>query len=261
VADAKELAGTDDRLRAIFAESECFAGPLASFDGYLAEMRSHRRNQIKRQLRRFADSGLRIDLRRLPEVMVPLADLIAGHERHHGVPCTSQEIMDDFELRISLGLEERIRVFCTWKGDTLVAGTLFFVHGRTYYSREFAGDFEVPREAGVYFSCTFYEPMRVAFEAGATEIHYGLAAMDAKVWRGCRVRPLMFVLDVLERGGPWTAEVGDTLVAAARARLDAEATILRQYHDEPRVRDELELELIESLLSRSAAAHNLPRPG
>jgi hypothetical protein len=246
-AEAKELVERDDRLRAIFAESECFAGPLVSFDGYMAGLRSHRRNQTKRLQRRFADNGLRIDQRRLSEVMLPLAELIAAHERHHGVPCTSQEMVDDFELRISLGLEDHIRVFCTWQGETLVGGTLFFVHGRTYYSREFAGDFQVPREAGVYFNCTFYEPMRVGFEEGMTEIHYGLSALDAKVWRGCRVRPLLFVLDP---SNPWTREVNEALVAAARVRLDAEAAILRQYRDEPGIRDELELDVIEPLLSR-----------
>lgn len=246
-AEAKELADLDDRLRPIFAESECFAGPLVSFEDHLAGMRSHRRNQTKRQLRRFADSGLRIDQRRLPEVMVPLAELIAGHERHHGVPCTTQEVVDDFELRIALGLEDRIRVFCAWRGETLVGGTLFFVHGRTYYSREYAGDFQVPRDAGLYFNCTFYEPMRAAFEAGMTEIHYGLAALDAKVWRGCRVRPLVFVLAPSE---PWPAEVHQVFVAAARARLDAEAAILRQYRDEPGVRSELALDVVEPLLAR-----------
>jgi hypothetical protein len=246
-AEAKELADLDDRLRPVFAESECFAGPLVSFDDHLAQMRSHRRNQTRRQLRRFAGSGLRIDQRRLPEVKLPLAELIAGHERHHGSPCTTQEVVDDFELRIALGLEDKIRVFCAWQGETLVGSTLFFVHGRTYYSREFGGDFQVPRDAGLYFNCTFYEPMRAAFEAGMTEIHYGLAALDAKVWRGCHVRPLVFVLGP---SGPWPAEVHQVLVAAARARLDAEATILRQYHDEPDVRRELALDVVEPLLAR-----------
>lgn len=246
-AQAKELVDQDRRLRAIFAESECFAGPLSSFDDYMATMRSHRRNQIKRQLRRFAETGLRIEQRRLREVLLPLADLIAAHERHHGVPCTSQEIVDDFHLRISLGLEDRIRIFCAWQGEDLVGGTLLFVHGRTYYSREFAGDFQVPREAGVYFNCTFYEPMRVAYEDGMTEIHYGLAALDAKVWRGCRIRPLVFVLDP---SGAWPAQADRALVAAARGRLDAEAAILRQYHDEPHIREQLELDIVEALLAR-----------
>ena len=246
-AEAHELAAADDRLRGMFAESECFVGPLVAFDDYMAQIRSHRRNQIKRQLRRFADSGLRIDQRRLPEVLEPLAELIAGHERHHGVPCTTQEIVDDFHLRIALGLEDQIRIFCAWQGDRLVGGTLFFVHGKTCYSREYAGDFEIPREVGLYFNCTFYEPMRVAFEQGATEIHYGLAALDAKVWRGCRVRPLMFVLDPTS---PWPREAHDALVAAARARLDGEIGILAQYHDAPGIRRELALDLIEPMLAR-----------
>jgi len=246
-AEAAELAGADDRLRGIFAESECVAGPLGSFDGYMAQLRSHRRNQIKRQLRRFADSGLRIDQRRLPEVIEPLAELIAGHERHHGVPCTAQEVVDDFHLRIALGLEDRIRIFCAWQGDRLVGGTLFFVHGATAYSREYAGDFAIPKEVGLYFNCTFYEPMRAAAGQGITEIHYGLAALDAKVWRGCGVRPLVFVLD------PTTArprEAHDVLVAAARARIAGEAAILRQYHDEPGIRRELALDLVEPMLAR-----------
>lgn len=246
-AEAKQLVDIDGRLRAIFAESECVAGPVVSFDDYLAEMRSNRRSQIKKQLRRFADGGLRIDRRRLPEVMLPLADLIAGHESHHGSPCTGQEVLDDFHLRISLGLEDKIRVFCAWQGDALVAGTLFFVHGRTYYSREFAGNFQTPPEVGVYFNCTFYEPMRAAFEQGMSEIHYGLGAVDAKVRRGCRLNPLCFVLDPSRA---WTAEASAVLVAAARSRLDAEAAILRQYRDEPGLRHELEIDVVEALLAR-----------
>ncbi len=248
-AEAKELADLDDRLRPIFAESECFTGPLVSFDDYMAQMPSRRRNVTKRHLKRFADSGLRIDQRRLPEVMLPLAEMITAHEIHHGSPCTVQECMDDFELRLALGLEDKMRVFCVWQGEKLAGATLFFIHGRTYYSREYAGDFEAPREAGLYFHCTFYEPMRAAFEAGMTEIHYGLTAMDAKVRRGSHVRPLFFVFDPSE---PWPAEVHRAFVAAARARRDAEGEILRQHREAPQIRRELELDLVEPLFARQA---------
>lgn len=247
VAEAKELADLDDRLRPIFAESECFIGPLVSFDDYLARMSSHLRHTAKRQLRRFDASGLRIDQRRLPEVMLPLAELIAEHERRYGSPCTVQECVDDFELRIALGLEDRMPVFCVWQGEKLVGGTVFFVQGQTYYAREFAGDPEVPRQAGMYFSCMIYEPMRAAFEAGITEIHYGLATLDAKVQRGGRVRPLAFVLEPSE---PWPAEVHQVFAAAARARLDAEVAILRRYRDEPELRRELALDIVEPMLAR-----------
>lgn len=247
VAEAKELADLDDRLRPVFAESECFLGPLVAFDDYLARMSSHLRHTAKRSLRRFDASGLRIDQRRLSEVMSPLAELIAEHERRYGVPCTVQECVEDFELRIALGLEDQTRVFCAWQGDKLVGGTVFFVQGQTYYAREFAGAAEVPREAGMYFSCMIYEPMRAAFAAGITEIHYGLATLDAKVQRGARVRPLAFVLAPSE---PWPPEVHRVFIAAARARLDAEAAILRRYRDEPELRRELQLDLVEPLLAR-----------
>ncbi len=246
-AEAKELTELNDRLRSIFAESECFMGPLVSFDDYLARMSSHLRHTAKRQLRQFAASGLRIDQRRLPEVMLPLAELIAEHERRYGVPCTVQECVDDFELRIALGLEDKLRVFCVWQGEKLVGSTVFFIHGQTYYAREFAGDFAVPRKAGMYFSCMIYDPMRAAFAAGITEIHYGLATLDAKVQRGGRVRPLTFVLEPSE---PWPAEVHQVFVAAARARLDAEVAILRRYRDEPEIRRELALDIVEPLLAR-----------
>lgn len=247
--EAGELVDCDGRLRAAFAETESYFAPVVSFDAYLAGLRSHRRNQTKRLLRRFADSGLRFDQRRLSEVLVPFGELIVAHECHHGSPCTIEEVVDEFQLRISFGLEDSMRVFCAWQGDRLVGGTLFFVHGQTAYSREYAGDFTIPRDVGLYFNCTYYEPMRAAAGLGVTEIHYGLAALDAKVWRGCHVRPLLFVLDSFE---PWPTGVDRALAASGRERLAAQAAVLRQYYDEPQIRDELELDRIEALVARWA---------
>jgi predicted N-acyltransferase len=241
--DVKELLAVDARLCAVFAESEAVLGPLSAYE---TQVSSKLRRESRRETRRFSAHGLRVERRRLSEVLEPLSALVAHHERRFSADVTVDFVIDHYRQRIARGLDPITDVLCAWNDKgALVGAAVLNRHGRTYYARDFGADPEAPRGAAVYFNLLFHEPARIALEDGLEHVHYGTRALETKIHRGCTVRPLWFVLDPSTE---WSSERREQLRTRALAAVEREAALLTSCHGEARMRQELELEATLALL-------------
>lgn len=235
--DVKELLAIDRRLAPVFAMSELAVEDITSFDAYLEGFNSHRRNAIRREMRRFAEHGLRIEQRRLIDVVDEVSDVVARHEAKFDPTVTRQDMRQAFDEWIAHGYSEISRVFCAYRDSELVGAAVYVVHGATYHARDAAVLPEVPRQAAVYFNLSFYHTVGAAAAEGIRRIHNGIGTFAAKVEKGASPTPLWFVFDP----GDWDPRALAAMRTGAAARLAAEADELRKHRPEDVVERQLDL--------------------
>lgn len=181
-----------------------------SFDGYLAELSQKRRRNVRKDLRRFADSGCRIETTALEPYVDQLAPLLGNVQRHHGV-----DIPDELHAGYLRGcargeLADQAVVFQCFQddhgsaGDRPIGFTLAFAHHGRLAIRVTGLDYERTRGTGAYFSLLCYAPIRYALEHGISTIDFGTEAYETKLQRGGQLVPL-WSLPVRAPGG-WTRE-------------------------------------------------------
>jgi predicted N-acyltransferase len=233
----RELIAADGRLAPVFAMSELAIEDITGFDAYLERLNSHRKNAIRRELRRFTEHGLRIEQRRLADVVDEVSQVVARHEAKFDPSVTYADMRAAFDDWIAHGYSDISRVFCAFHGSALVAAAIYVVHDATYYARDAAVVPDVPKQAAVYFNLSFYHAIGAAAAEGVRRIHYGIETFAAKVEKGAVPTPLWFAFDP----GDWDPGALAAMRAAASARLLAEAAELRRYRPDDVVERQLEL--------------------
>jgi predicted N-acyltransferase len=205
-----------------------------SFDGYLAGLSKNRRKHVHRDLRRFADSGARIEITALEPYVDQLAPLLGNVQRHHGV-----DIPDELHAGYLRGcargeLASQAVVFQCFQDDRLIGFTLAFAHHGRLTMRVTGLDYERTEPAGAHFSLLCYEPVRYALTRGIHTIDLGTEAYRTKLLRGGELVPL-WSLPVRAPGG-WTAEralertrrLADELSASVGDLVDVDAITVDQ---------------------------------
>ncbi|AVT33699.1 hypothetical protein C6361_34450 [Plantactinospora sp. BC1] len=204
---AKALVSADAVLRV----------PAGSFPDYLATLPPDRRRKVRRERRTFLDSGVTVHAGGAELLTESLAPLLVDHYRRYGHPADERGVLDRFHRVRRQG---ELRVFLARAGDEIAGFSAFFTDGadrlvgRLYAARS-AGAFE-------YFNLVYYEPITAAARDGIRAIHYGSESFDAKVFRGCTLRPLY------GHFGSVAGHAG-TLSRMAYERCAAERTRLRDF--------------------------------
>ncbi|MEU8779619.1 GNAT family N-acetyltransferase, partial [Streptomyces sp. NPDC048606] len=116
-----------------------------------------RRTNFRREARRFAGSGLRMEQLRLSQVLEEAAVLHAQVQRKYGHD-TSVEHLRGFLGRMADRLDDRSVVFAAFDGDALVGFTLCFAFGRELTVRLNGLDYERLPDADVYANLTVHQP-------------------------------------------------------------------------------------------------------
>jgi hypothetical protein len=241
-ADAKRLIADHPEAIALFATAEYFI-PLSTWDGYLAGMGQRRRRAARLGVERLANGGLRVDRPSLRDSAAQLVELFADQQLKFHPTASRKDIHDLFEgyyqRMLEVGLEDTARIFTVSVGGEVVSGAEFISDRTRYYGRTGGSRADAPRELDVYFNCGYYDPIVRAISEGKTELIDGIAAGELKMLRGCRPRPLWSVIDPL---APFDPELVARLAAAAHARFDVDAALVRTYFDERETRLQLELD-------------------
>lgn len=175
-----------------------------SFDGYLAGLARKRRKNIRRDLKRFTDTGCRIEITALEPYVDQLAPLLGNVQRHHGV-----DIPDELHAGYLRGcargeLADQAVVFQCFEGDRLIGFSLAFAHHGRLTIRVVGMDYERTTDTGAHFSLLCYDPIRYAVTHGVETIDFGTEAYRTKLLRGGQLVPL-WSLPVRAPGG-WTRE-------------------------------------------------------
>ena len=196
----------------------------AGLDDYFAQLPRSRRRYKRRELHRFEQAGLTIqveDPREHTELIVRLFDQV---NRKYGrlIPDEVQraELVRQFDR---FGAST---VLFTCRDERGITGlSLALVQGGWLYLR--GAGFDYPRLRGKfeYFNLSFYGPLRYCYEHGLRGVHLGPSSPAAKVERGATIRPL--VSAVFDRAALVAERVGEDADREARDYWTGE---LRRMH-------------------------------
>ncbi|MGZ8748061.1 MAG: peptidogalycan biosysnthesis protein, partial [Mycobacterium sp.] len=108
-----------------------------------------------------------------------------AHRAKYGLPGGEDRVRHDLNsVRDELG--ESCVVF-TAERDGLMASFTLYLRARDALFARTGGT--LPDAKGCYFAVDYHETARWSLENGIRRIHYGMAAYEAKVTRGCKLRP------------------------------------------------------------------------
>jgi uncharacterized protein len=170
----------------------------SSFDEYLSWLPHTRRYFVRRELRRFAESGLSVSVEPLSDWYERVGELVANVERRHhqaGDPTRWTRIVH--EKARELG--ESALVFLARSDDVAVACSLFFSWEGALYAWAWGCDYDRCGDDAEYFNLVYYLPIRHAIEHGLSTIHFGVEAYRAKIIRGATLLPLWAVVTAADR--------------------------------------------------------------
>jgi len=153
----------------------------SAFEDYLGAMRSRARKEIRRERRLAGESGLRFEWRegaqldvRHWEAMWRFYSDTTG--RKYGSPYLTER----FFLEASETLSHRAHMAVALRGDTIVAGALFFEKGDRLVGRYWGTTGCAPH---VHFELCYYMPIARCLERGLTRFEAG-AQGEHKIKRG-----------------------------------------------------------------------------
>ncbi|WP_051966858.1 GNAT family N-acetyltransferase [Kitasatospora mediocidica] len=165
------------------------------WEGYLAGQPSRRRSLIRKERRRFAESGLRVERLPLTACADEAALLLAQTGRRYGGTVDPVALAAEFRLQETLlGVPGEV-LLCRDQDGRAIGFSLLYHWGDTFYLR--AAGFDYDRLPGVteYFNLVYYLPLEIAAERGARWLHAGIKASQAKAMRGAELRGL-WLLDL-----------------------------------------------------------------
>jgi hypothetical protein len=153
-----------------------------SFDDYLSELRSKRRNQVRRELRSLEDQGIRIRVHvgdQIPASLVPEMYrfyLATIDKKFYGRQYLNQRF---FELAYER-FRSRLCFVVAWRGDRPVAGTFNVQKGDALYGRYWGALLELRY---LHFNVCYYAAIEHCIEHGLGRFEPG-AGGDYKQLRG-----------------------------------------------------------------------------
>jgi uncharacterized protein len=157
-----------------------------SWEGYLAGLSKRRRYQARKELRIYEEAGFRTVVRTGPDAFdEDLVALQVAHRLKYGLPGGEDRVRRDLNaVRDELG--ESCVVFTAERDGRIGSFTLYLRTRDALFARTGG---TAPDARGCYFAVDYHETARWAVENGIRRIHYGMAAYEAKVTRGCELRP------------------------------------------------------------------------
>jgi predicted N-acyltransferase len=166
--------------------------PGTGFDDYLAGLPSSRRADVRRDLRAFGASGLRLVRARLSDHVELCGALLGATQRKHGL-AVSDEAMTDWLRGLCRVTADSGRLYLCVADDVPIGFSLGYTTGGTSHLRAVGFDYDRAPHIGEYFELLCYQPIRDSYTEGASAVHLGSGAYHAKARRGAHVRPLWAV--------------------------------------------------------------------
>lgn len=187
--------------------------PPGGWEGYLASLSRSRRHGVRRDARRFAESGLRVVHRPATECAADAGRLMAATEERYGHYADAGGLTAAFARQAALMGDAADVVLAVDESGAATGFCLYYRWRDTLYIRAVGFDYRAARNAGEYFELMYHQPIRTAYESGCRRVHFGIEAADAKARRGATLRGL-WMLDLGHRS---PLEGAATAVAAANA--------------------------------------------
>jgi predicted N-acyltransferase len=164
--------------------------PGTCFEDYLQGLATSRRSIVRRDMVRFASSGLSVHTCRLSEAMDFAPRLLAAVQTRRGGAPDVERMRSALLAQVaSLDEVSTVIVAATSTAEP-VAYSLSYTHDDTLFVRLAGLDHDRAEAAAAYFVTTYYETVRLAYDLGLTKVHIGIASYRPKVLRGGVLAPL-----------------------------------------------------------------------
>ena len=187
-----------------------------SFEAYLSWLPRKRRKEARREMKKFGAAGFDVSAEGLKDCYEEIAPLAGNLKRRHGSDLDDAHWARSFG-RYAAELDDASTAYVCREGGDAVAFSLFSEWGDTVYVRACGFDYGRAGSNAEYFNLCYYLPLRHAIDRGASRLHLGLDAYEAKVSRGAKLDPLWSV--VLGPKEP-TSDWKRPLASFNRGRLD-----------------------------------------
>ncbi len=190
--------------------------PPGGIEEYIAALPAkQRRVNARRELRAFAESGLRIVRTTLAPHTDVLGPLLANVQQRYGHDHSAEQMTSLLRRQASHLDDSSVVFLCLPEGDDRPVGfCLAYRHGRELAVRVVGFDYDRLPGAAEYAQLAVYEPLRYCQEHGLDRVELGMESFEAKCRRGAHVRPLWALLpDTLPDRGAHDAR-RDELAAA-----------------------------------------------
>ena len=157
-----------------------------TIDDHVAALSTRqRRTNFRREVRRFADSGLVIRLVSLAEHSDRLGPLLAAVQGKYGHRAAPEEFSARLRRQAEL-LGSRAVVFACFDGADIVGFALAYQWGGELALRVVGFDYERLPGADEYAQLAVHAPMRFCYQRGFRRLHLGTESYQAKCRRGAR---------------------------------------------------------------------------
>jgi predicted N-acyltransferase len=177
--------------RAELTERNLLELPEGGFEGYLTRLPYKRRKEARREVRRLEAAGVRTGPAQLEACAGQVVALRAALVRRYGA--YSDESAEAARLQAllrELG-PKRLRLFTSRTGgEEVLAFSLWLDWGGSWHVVWFGQRYGHPAARNLYFDAAFYAPVRAAASEGVRRLDLGVAHVEAKRARGCRVVPV-----------------------------------------------------------------------
>jgi hypothetical protein len=191
-----------------------------SLDGYIQSQESRiRKRNIRYELARFADAGIKVGTSLLPPDTSELAHLTALHQQKHGHgyhPEFENMVLQNYRKHMG----ENCFIIYGEREGRLVGFGLVMCDRDTWRPGLSGWDasLSTPNEF-TYFNIAYYRMVELAIHAGVTTIDYGMEAYDVKIRRGCTLQPLWCYVKVPHAYRDIVSAVASAHVSGMRARV------------------------------------------
>jgi predicted N-acyltransferase len=158
-----------------------------SFEVFLKSFKSKLRKDIRRQIRKFDENGLIVELNpKIEELSERLSMLRANVSRKYNDD--KQHLFGtSFFTNLTRFAGDKIKLFAAKKGNEIVAFGLSLRHKDTLDGYMFGTDYKSRTNTDfAYFNVVYYEPIKWAIQNGIKKIFYRLGAEDVKLRLGCK---------------------------------------------------------------------------
>jgi predicted N-acyltransferase len=158
-------------------------------DAYLHRQSSKLRSKIRREIRKFAATAWRVDVRPLADCLDDVARLVSNVEERHGHTTPDFLLRRLFRRQIEEAQHREVVFTCHDERDEMVACAVNYAWRDTLYSRVVGLDYGRLGGSFAYFNLLVYRAIEYAGAHGLDRLHLGLAS-PSKAERGAMVRPL-----------------------------------------------------------------------
>lgn len=172
-----------DATATVACTVEAFTAALAS---------KQRRTNFRREMARFAESGLEVRQLDFATDWRLLPPLLANVQQRHGDARAAAD-HEPFLARQAQTLADNATTIGCFRGPELVGFSLMYSTAQEITVRMVGMDYDVAEQAGLYGQLSIHQPLRLGLERGISRIHLGAGSLDAKCRRGAKPRPLYAV--------------------------------------------------------------------